>query len=180
MHNNLTKMYGYDLPIDALRVLREGEHEDIMNYIKNPKSNVFGVETDPELLAIQNKMEKLLDDGRHSGGSWCFTLSIVRAILRGTYSEEELLEAKRKEDEEYELLKKRREEEQMYKRISDRVAIREKELEIELREKRKNGEAEETDEEVSLRKAELAWEAWDAEREEQSASKMCRGNRGSI
>ncbi len=147
-------MYGYDLPVDALRVLREGNHEDIMNYIKNPKSNIFGIETEPDLLAIQNKMNNLLDDGRHSGGSWCFTLSIVKAILRGTYSEEELLEAKR------------REEQMMYQRIKDRVAIAEKELELELREKRKNGEGEETHEELVLRKAELAWEAWDTEREQ--------------
>ena len=164
-------MYGYDLPVDALRVLREGEHEDIMNYIKNPKSNIFGVETDPDLLAIQNKMDKLLDDGRHSGGSWCFTLSIVKAILRGTYSEEELLEAKRKEDEECELLKKRREEQMMYQRIKDRVAIAEKELEIELALANHISGAE-----LALKKDELAWEAWDAEREERSASKVCRGN----
>jgi len=159
-------MYSYDLPVEALRVLREGKHEDIMNYIKMSNKNILGVETDPHLIAIQNKMGNLLDDdGRHSGGSWCFTLSIVRAILCGTYTDEELLEAKRKEDEECELLKKRREEQMMYQRIKDRVAIAEKELEVELREKRANGEAEETDEELALRKAELAWEAWDAERE---------------
>jgi len=147
-----------------------------MNYIKNPKSNIFRVETDPDLLAIQNKTEKLLDDGRHSGGSWCFTLSIVKAILCGTYTEQELLEEKRKEDEEYELLLKRREEQMMYQRIKDRVAIAEKELEIELA--LANHQTQEED--LALKRDELAWEAWDAEQEERSASKVCRGNRGSI
>ncbi len=190
-------MYGYKLPIDALRVLREGEHEDIMNYIKNPKSNIFGIETDPYLLAIQKKMDKLLnDDGYHSGGSWCFTLSIVRAVLCGTYTDEELLADKRKEDEEYELFLKQREEQEQYQRIKDRVAIADKELELELALAKQQIQAEQIQaeqiqaeqiqaeqiqaEELALKKDELAWEAWDAEREERSASKVCRGNRGSI
>jgi hypothetical protein len=175
-------MYGYKLPIDALRVLREGEHEDIMNYIKMDNNNILGIEIDPYLLAIQKKMNKLLnDDENHSGGSWCFTLSIVRAVLCGTYTDEELLADKRKEDEEYELFLKRREEQEQYQRIKERVAIREKELEIELAEQKTETQAKQLSEkELSLKKDELAWEAWDAEREERSASKVCRGNRGSI
>ena len=195
-------MYGYDLPIDALRVLREGEHKDIMNYIKNPKCNVLGVETDPALIAIQDKMEKLLDDGRHSGGSWCFTLSIVKAILCGTYTYEELLEAKRKEDEEYEeyeLLRKRREQQrkdaeiaEQYQKMKERIEILDKELEIEIAKQQTQALAEQeqtqalaeqeqlSEKELALKKDEIAWEAWDEEREERSASKVCRGNRGSI
>ena len=207
-------MYGYDLPIDALRVLREGENKDIMNYIKNPKCNVLGVETDPALIAIQDKMEKLLDDGRHSGGSWCFTLSIVKAILCGTYTYEELLDAKRKEDEEYEeyeLLRKRREQQrkdaeiaEQYQKMKERIEILDKELEIEIAKQQTQSLAEQTQalaeqeqtqaeqleaenqveakqaEDLALKKDELAWEAWDAEREERSASKVCKGNRGSI
>ena len=162
--------------ICAIYLLQRGEHHDVMNYIKMDNNNILGIETDPYLLAIQKKMDKLLnDDGYHSGGSWCFTLSIVRAVLCGTYTDEELLADKRKEDEEYESLLKLREEQQMYKRISDRVAIAEKELELELAQANHI-----SGEELALKKDELAWEAWDAEREERSASKVCRGNRGSI
>ena len=94
-------MYSYELPINALRVLREGDHEDVMHYIKNPNNNIFGIETDPYLIAIQDKMEKLLDDGSHIGGSWSFTLRLVQAVLCGTYTDQDLLECKQKEDERY-------------------------------------------------------------------------------
>ena len=99
-------MYSYELPINALRVLREGEHEDVMHYIKTFYGEggfMYSEETDPYQIAMKEKMEQLLDDSGHSGGSWGFTLRAVQAVLKGTWTDQDLLDAKEKEDERYQL-----------------------------------------------------------------------------
>jgi hypothetical protein len=99
-------MYSYELPINALRILREGEHEDVMHYIKTFHGEggfIYGEETDPYRIAMKEKMQQLLDDGGHSGGSWGFMLRLVQAVLKGTYTFQDLLDSKEKEDERYQL-----------------------------------------------------------------------------
>ena len=99
-------MYSYNLPIDALKTLREGEHEDVMHYIKTFHGEggfMYSEETDPYRIAVKEKMDKLLDDGCHSGGSWGFTLRAVQAVLRGTWTDQDLFEAREQEDERYQL-----------------------------------------------------------------------------
>ena len=99
-------MYSYELPINALRILREGEHEDVMHYIKTFYGEggfMYSEETDPYRIAIKGKMQQLLDDGGHSGGSWGFTLRSVQAVLNGTWTDQDLLDAKEQQDERYKL-----------------------------------------------------------------------------
>lgn len=106
-------MYSYNLPINALRILREGEHQDVMHYIKNYNlygGFMYGLETDTSLKSIQDKMQKLLDDGSHSGGSWGFMMRLVQAVLVGSCTDEYLLEAQKIEDEHYRQIMIQREE----------------------------------------------------------------------
>jgi hypothetical protein len=71
------------------------EYPAIENYIKefNGRDGFsFTIETDKNKLYIQRKMNELLDDGSHSGGSWAYMLRTIQAILNGTLPYEEYLE----------------------------------------------------------------------------------------
>ena len=80
------------------------EYPAIENYIKefNGRDGFsFTIETDTNKLYIQHKMNELLDDGSHSGGSWAYMLRIIQAILNGTLPYEEFLEKLEEEKSRY-------------------------------------------------------------------------------
>jgi hypothetical protein len=81
-------MYGLGYPINALRVLRQGEHNDVMEYIK-----VGGYCSRTKDQQMEDKLDRLLEDGSHSGGSWHFMLGFVQAVLVGKCTDAELQEA---------------------------------------------------------------------------------------
>lgn len=95
-------MYSYDLPINALQLLKEGEHMDVIDYIKKYDLDggfMYGKEPDLYLQAMHEKMNKLLDDGTHSGGSWGFMMRLVQAVLVGTYTLQDLIGARDMQEE---------------------------------------------------------------------------------
>jgi hypothetical protein len=95
-------MYSYDLPINALQLLKEGEHMDVIDYIKKYDLDggfMYGKEPDLYLQAMNEKMNKLLDDGTHSGASWGFMLRLVQAVLVGTYTLQDLIGARDMQEE---------------------------------------------------------------------------------
>lgn len=96
--------------IQGLNVLQEQERLDIQEYIKNFDGNggfMYTIETDPERIRLKEDMEKLLDDGSHSGASWGWMMRVIQSVLRGVTTKEEILkqiqedqeEARRKEEE---------------------------------------------------------------------------------
>lgn len=82
-------MYGFGYPINALRVLRQGEHNDVMEYIK---AGGFS-SRDGKDQQMEDKLDRLLEDGSHTGGSWTFMLNVVQSVLVGEYTDAELQEA---------------------------------------------------------------------------------------
>lgn len=98
-----TCLYGYRLPLEALQKLRTGqaaEHRDVMDYIKN--YGRIGYEADVYLQAMHKKMLSILDpDETQTGCSFKFTIEIVKAVLLGIYTYEDIAQAKKDEDERY-------------------------------------------------------------------------------
>ena len=96
-------MYSYDLPINALKLLKEGEHTDVIDYIKKYDLDgwfMYGRERDLYLQAMNDKMNKLLDDDdSHSGDSWGFMMRLVQAVLVGTYTMQDLILAREMQEE---------------------------------------------------------------------------------
>ena len=93
--------------INGLTLLKNGEHTDIMEYIKTfdgPYGFMYTLEHDPKLVEISEKMSDLLDShGNHSGSSWGCMLRTIQALLLGKVSIEELNEQDRISDEKYRL-----------------------------------------------------------------------------
>ena len=96
--------------IQGLNILQEQERQDIQEYIRNFDGNggfMYTIETDPEKIRLKEDMEKLLDDGSHSGASWGWMMRVIQSVLRGVTTKEEILkqiqedqeEARRKEEE---------------------------------------------------------------------------------
>lgn len=99
-------MYSYSFPIEALKILRNGQHQDVIEYIKSYNNDgefMYGIESDPYRLSMKEKMYNLLLDDRHSGGSWGFTIRAVQAVLLNYWTDQDLLDAKEKEEERYQL-----------------------------------------------------------------------------
>jgi hypothetical protein len=91
--------------IKALTLLKNGEHTDIIEYIKTfdgERGFMYTIEHDPNRIEISEKMSHLLDShGNHSGASWGYMLRLIQAILLGKVSIEELIEEDRISDELY-------------------------------------------------------------------------------
>ena len=89
-----------------LKGVRNGQHQDVIEYIKSYNNDggfMYGIETDPYRLSMKEKMYNLLLDDRHSGGSWGFTIRAVQAVLLNYWTDQDLLDAKEKEEERYQL-----------------------------------------------------------------------------
>ena len=96
--------YGYSLPIKVLQTLREEGHADVMDYIKTYKNrqSYADNDADPYLTAVHKKMKSILDQATpvgHSGDSFNFTFQMVKAVLIGVYTDQDLAQAKIDEDE---------------------------------------------------------------------------------
>jgi hypothetical protein len=91
--------------IKGLTLLKNGEHTDVIEYIKTfdgPYGFMYTLERDPRLVEISEKMSDLLDShGNHSGASWGCMLRTIQALLLGKVSIEELIEEDRISDELY-------------------------------------------------------------------------------
>ena len=91
--------------INALTLLKNGEHTDIMEYIKTfngERGFMYTLEHDPKRIEISERMSDLLNsDGNHSGSSWGCMLRLIQALLLGKVSIEELIEQDRISDERY-------------------------------------------------------------------------------
>ena len=75
----------------ALETLKE--YPALTEYIKSFDGNdgfMYTVETTDERKELQRKMEKLLDDGSHSGASWGWLMRTVQGVLNGVFTLEEL------------------------------------------------------------------------------------------
>ena len=91
--------------INALTLLKNGEHTDIIEYIKTfngERGFMYTLERDPKQIEISERMSELLNShGNHSGASWGCMLRLIQAILLGKVSIEELIEEDRISDERY-------------------------------------------------------------------------------
>ena len=105
MHiSQLNNKMSFSEIVQALALLND--YPEISEYIKtynNSGGFMFGRETDPIRIELHNRMESLLDDGHHSGSSWGWTLRNIQAVLNGTFSREQLMEAYENEKKENEL-----------------------------------------------------------------------------
>jgi hypothetical protein len=103
MHNTAKKMNSQ--AINAIYLLKNGEHQDVMDYIKNFNGNGgFMYNNDAEYHAVSAKADALLDaNGMHSGGSWGCMLRTIQAVLNGETTVEELREQDKQIDEKYRL-----------------------------------------------------------------------------
>ena len=86
-------------------MLRRGEHQDVMDYIKNFNgSGGFMYNNSAEYALVSAKAGALLDpDGMHSGSSWGCMLRTIQAVLNGETTVEELREEDRLSEERYRL-----------------------------------------------------------------------------
>jgi len=85
--------------LSSLDILQE--HPDLTKYIKEFYGNhgfMYTVETDPELLRLSKKLDKILDDGSHSGASWGFMMRTVQGVLNGVITKEQILQKIEEED----------------------------------------------------------------------------------
>ena len=91
--------------INGLTLLKNGEHTDVIEYIKTfdgERGFMYTIEDDPIRIEISEKMSDLLDShGNHSGASWGCMLRTIQALLLGKVSIEELIEEDRISDELY-------------------------------------------------------------------------------
>ena len=88
--------------IQGLNVLQQQERHDIQEYIKSFDGNegfMYTQETDPEKIRLKKEMEKLLDDGSHSGSSWGWMMRVMQSVLTGVVEKEEILKQIQEEEE---------------------------------------------------------------------------------
>jgi len=96
-----------DQTIEALDVLANPMNADVIEYIKSFDGNggfMFTRETDPNRIALKEKMETVIDQGLHSGTSWGCMLRLIQSSLNGVegYSYEHLVSQKNRMREEEE------------------------------------------------------------------------------
>jgi len=95
-----------DQIIEALDVLANSKNADVVEYIKTFDGDggfMYTRETEPNRIALKNKMETIINQGTHSGASWGCMLRAIQASLIGIdgYSYEQLItEKNRLRDEE--------------------------------------------------------------------------------
>lgn len=89
--------------IQAIYLLRRGEHQDVMYYIKNFNGeNGFMFNNDNNYADVRQKTEDLLDSNHgHSGGSWGCMLRTIQAVLNNKITIEQLIEEDRISNERY-------------------------------------------------------------------------------
>ena len=90
--------------INALDLINTSEYNDIREYIQSFNGNhgfMYTVETEPNRIAVKKHMEKVLDDGSHSGASWGFMLRTIQGVYNGTILYEDILTEKEKQDKMY-------------------------------------------------------------------------------
>ena len=71
------------------------EYPAISEYIKEFNGThgfMYTRETDPVKIALNVKMEELLDDGSHSGASWGYMMRYIQAVLQGNITLAEVQE----------------------------------------------------------------------------------------
>jgi hypothetical protein len=88
--------------IQGLNTLQQQERHDIEEYIKNFDGNegfMYTEETDPERIRLKKDMEKLLDDGSHSGSSWGWMMRVIQSVLTGLVKKEEILKENQEQEE---------------------------------------------------------------------------------
>jgi len=76
------------------------DYPDVKNYINcfnGAYGFIYTIETDIVKKNLQEEMNRLLDDGSHSGASWGFMLRTIQAVLNGTVTQAEITEGCRKE-----------------------------------------------------------------------------------
>jgi hypothetical protein len=98
--------------LSGLDILQE--RKDIMKYIKEFNGNggfMYSIETDPERIKLKDDMEKLLDDGSHSGASWGWMMRVIQSVLNGNVTREEIIIEINKQEEEYRIRQLKRIEE---------------------------------------------------------------------
>ena len=82
----------YSSVLNAIDVLVE--YPDLQEYIKNfdaPRGFMFTIETDPQRIAYEIRLEQLLDaKSMHSGGSWGCLMRSLQAVYNGSLTREEL------------------------------------------------------------------------------------------
>jgi hypothetical protein len=116
----------YSQVLSGLDILQE--HKEISEYIKDFDGNggfMFTRETDPIKIQLSDDMEKLLDDGSHSGSSWGWMMRLIQSVLNGNATKEEIIELDIKQKEEYRVLEEEyriREELKRIKDEEDRIA----------------------------------------------------------
>ena len=87
--------------IQGLNVLEK--RQDIVEYIKSFDGNggfMYSEETDSERIRLKKDMEKILDDGSHSGASWGWMMRVIQSVLTGVVKKEEILKQIQEEKEE--------------------------------------------------------------------------------
>jgi hypothetical protein len=95
-----------DQIIEALDILANSKNADVIEYIKTFDGDggfMYTRETEPNRIALKNKMETIINQGPHSGASWGCMLRAIQASLIGIdgYSYEQLItEKNRLRDEE--------------------------------------------------------------------------------
>lgn len=80
------------------------EYPSIKNYINcfnGANGFIYTVETDIVKKNLQEEMNRLLDDGTHSGASWGIMLRTVQSILNGVFPYEEFIIKLNQEKEEH-------------------------------------------------------------------------------
>ena len=89
--------------IEAIYLLRRGEHQDVINYIKKFNgSGGFMFNNDADYADVRQKTEDLLDSNHgHSGGSWGCMLRTIQAVLNEVITVEQLIEEDRISHEKY-------------------------------------------------------------------------------
>ena len=78
--------------LSALNVLQA--HPDLSEYIKNfygIHGFMYTIETEPELLRLNKKLDQLLDDGWHSGASWGAMMRGIQGVLKGIITREQIV-----------------------------------------------------------------------------------------
>jgi len=144
------KSYMLGLALNGLDKLQGDDYKHIVEYIKtfdNHHGFMFTIETSKERIATQSQMNKLLDDGSHSGSSFGCMMRIIQLVLSGYDTRESLIkqiETEETRQEELEIAMKEKEvkrQEELEIAMKEKEVKRQEELEIAMKEKEKEENA---------------------------------------